>query len=373
MSCARLSKLCGRQLIGRGAINKAGDLCADLGFEGNAVLINDEITWKIVGKRLKEVLKEYGFRKVETSMVEGAKKSHEERASWREIEKGAGLVRRVKPSVVFGVGGGVNMDLSRAVAFRGMIPFVTVPTIFATDAQTMPWGAYYNMSDDYRASLSTNYPPIGVIADTEIVIKSPWRFQASGFGDYLAKVSAIADWKLAHKREKEPIYNEFVIGLMNGGIETLMKNAAAIRRKEEADFNTFMQIMINDGFLVSLIGPETGAAWHTVAGSEHSVANEISLLAPSTSLHGEHVALGTILILGLHGGDWKRVRNAMEEMGTPVTAKQIEVSDGNLVKALVTASKKARVADPGRHYSILNEIPLTEKAAEKLAKKTEVI
>jgi glycerol-1-phosphate dehydrogenase [NAD(P)+] len=69
----------------------------------------------------------------------------------------------------------------------------------------------------------------------------------------------------------------------------------------------------------------------------------------------------------LHGGDWQRIRQALQSIGAPVDARGLGVEDQYIIQALL----RAKDVRPER-YTILGE-GLTKKAAQELAKVTMVI
>jgi glycerol-1-phosphate dehydrogenase [NAD(P)+] len=73
------------------------------------------------------------------------------------------------------------------------------------------------------------------------------------------------------------------------------------------------------------------------------------------------------MMMYLHGGDWKRIRDALATIGAPTNAKELGVSDEEVVESLL----KAHEIRPNR-YTILGN-GLEEKAARKIATATGVI
>ncbi|MFB5639931.1 MAG: glycerol-1-phosphate dehydrogenase, partial [Nitrosopumilus sp.] len=89
---------------------------------------------------------------------------------------------------------------------------------------------------------------------------------------------------------------------------------------------------------------------------------------PGKGLHGEKCGLGAIMISKLQGGNWKEIVKTLKDVGAPTTAKQIGLSDEQVVDALMIAQDLR----PER-YTILKEIEMTERRAKNLAKSTKVI
>jgi len=370
---ARSISYCGRLLLGDNALGRVVDFCQEIGIEEkNAVLINDANTWKIIGERFSQSLIESRFERVETTIVErGAVRS--------EVDKARERIRSLGPCVVFGIGGGVNMDIAKASAFLEKCRWITVPTIFSTDAMTGVNATFRaeevgvdgrKHEGDYDLSVG---PPFACIVDTNIIRNAPWRFQAAGFADYVAKLCAIEDWKVAYSRGKDEDYSEYATMLAEAQTEYLMKNATRIRKMEDPAFTAFLQAMMNDGFLTQM-----GGSSRILFGSEHVVAQglmEEQAKANVRGLHGEQVGLGTILMAHLQAQDWKAVKKALEEVGAPVTAERIGLGDEAIIRTLVRARaiNESWLRDRPDIYTILMELPLSEKPAREIALETGVI
>lgn len=45
------------------------------------------------------------------------------------------------------------------------------------------------------------------------------------------------------------------------------------------------------------------------SGSEHMFSHALDVLHPGKALHGEQCGVGCIMMMNLHGGDWKAIRD----------------------------------------------------------------
>jgi glycerol-1-phosphate dehydrogenase [NAD(P)+] len=70
----------------------------------------------------------------------------------------------------------------------------------------------------------------------------------------------------------------------------------------------------------------------------------------------------------LHDMEWKRIRDALSNVGAPTSAKQIGVREEHVVKALTSAQSLR----PER-YTILSKMELEPETARELAKSVCVI
>jgi glycerol-1-phosphate dehydrogenase [NAD(P)+] len=74
------------------------------------------------------------------------------------------------------------------------------------------------------------------------------------------------------------------------------------------------------------------------------------------------------MMMYLHGGDWEFIRDTLEAIKAPTTARELGIKPEYIIEAL----SKAHTIRPER-YTILGDRGLTTRAAEKLALHTGVI
>ena len=104
------------------------------------------------------------------------------------------------------------------------------------------------------------------------------------------------------------------------------------------------------------------------SGSEHNFSHALdALLGKNAALHGEQVALGTIISTDLHGWDHVKVADTLKKFTLPVNAKEIGIKPEALIEALVHARS---VRD---RYTILDTAQIDEKKAELILKETGII
>jgi glycerol-1-phosphate dehydrogenase [NAD(P)+] len=120
--------------------------------------------------------------------------------------------------------------------------------------------------------------------------------------------------------------------------------------------------LVSSGVAMSIAGSSRPAS-----GSEHMFSHALDRLAPKPALHGEQCALGTVMMMYLHGGNWKDIREGLLKMKIPITAKALKIEESLIIEALTIA----HTIRPDR-YTILSS-GLTYEAAEDLAVQTGVI
>jgi glycerol-1-phosphate dehydrogenase [NAD(P)+] len=333
---------------GPGIIHETGAICRDLRFEGKVLVVSGPKTLKIGGEDAIKSLQDQGFE-VENIIIEKASKD--------AVHNVQNLITNV--SLVLGIGGGKVIDVAKLASTRSGVNFISVPTAASHDGIASPRASIRNKGGS--VSLEAE-PPIGVIADTKIISQAPFRLLAAGCGDIISNQTAILDWKLAHRLLNE-YYSDSASALSLMTAKMTMKSAGAIKEGLIESSELVVKALISSGMAISIANTSRPAS-----GSEHKFSHALDVIAPQPALHGEQCGVGTIMMMYLHGGDWKYIRDTLKVIKAPTTASELDIQPEYIIKAL----SKAHTIRQER-YTILGDRGLTEAAAEKLARKTGVI
>jgi glycerol-1-phosphate dehydrogenase [NAD(P)+] len=123
-----------------------------------------------------------------------------------------------------------------------------------------------------------------------------------------------------------------------------------------------IKALVASGVAMSIAGSS-----RPCSGSEHMFSHRLDAIAPKPALHGEQCAVGTIMMMKLHGGDWENMKEILIKIGTPTTARELEIEPKYIIQSLT----EAHTVRPDR-YTVLGE-GLTEGVAVELAESTGVI
>ncbi len=337
-------------LAGHGVLSELGTSCRQFDFPDRGAVVTGPRTADLAGNRAAEILRAAGF----TCDVVLA---HE--ATNAEVERVSAEVRSLGARFVVGVGGGSKIDITKVVAARLRIPFVSVPTSAAHDGISSPRASLH---DPDRVASIEAVVPIGILADTSVIVQAPFRLLASGCADVLSNVTAVLDWKLAARLRNEE-YSSTGATLAEYAAQEIADHAHLIKPNLEESVWIAIRPMIVAGIAMSVAGSS-----RPCSGSEHLFSHALDRSALHPSLHGEQCGVGAIMMMYLHGGDWKRLKSALRTIGAPTTAKELGVTAEEIVGALVAAHR----IRPER-YTILGDNGLTREAAERLATVTGVI
>ena len=266
-------------------------------------------------------------------------------------------VKKDHSDLVAGIGGGRSVDSAKLVSFNLDIPFVSVPTAASHDGMASPFVSV--KSDKPHSIVAT--APLGVFVDIDIIKKAPSRLLASGCGDLVANIIAVKDWQLGHEKTGE-YYGRYSADLALMSAKIVMENSTQYAKKG-LDARIIVEALISAGVASCIAGSS-----RPCSGAEHLFSHALDKIAPGKGLHGEKCGIGSILIAKLQGQDWKKIVKTLKNVGAPTAAKQIGLTEEQIIDALMIAQDLR----PER-YTILKEIEMTERKALNLAKSTKVI
>ena len=339
-----------RVVAGHNIIEQIADMAREFGLKGTALIVTGPLTLKVAGKAVAGFLKDSGY---DVHIYEtGA-------ATMENVDKVVRTAEEIKANFIVGVGGGSKIDQAKAAACRLYLPFISVPTSASHDGLASPKAS---IKDSGGPTSVDAVMPIGILADVGIIAKAPYRFLAAGCADVIANTTALLDWQLAHRlRGEEFSSTAYAISKMCAA--TIMESANIMQKNIEESVWIAIKPMISSGLSMSIAGSS-----RPTSGSEHLFSHALDRIAPGMALHGEQCGVGTIMMMYLHGGDWEQVKDALSEIGAPITAAGLNISRDEVIRALI----EAHTIRPER-YTILGDRGLSPEAAEKVAALTGVI
>ncbi|MEM2944525.1 MAG: NAD(P)-dependent glycerol-1-phosphate dehydrogenase [Methanomassiliicoccales archaeon] len=337
-------------LAGHGVIDNVPQVCEDFGLSGTALIVAGERTRKIAGNRVADQLMDNGFE-VQFAIVG--------EATQENLEKVIDIAKEIKASFILGIGGGSKIDLAKMTAKEMNIEFISIPTSASHDGIASGRASLHDKNGHVSVDARV---PLGVVADTSVILQAPYRLLASGCADVISNSTALMDWEFARRLRNEEV-SRSAYALASYTAQTLIENADLIRPNLEESVWIAIRPIIISGISMSVAGSS-----RPTSGSEHMFSHALDMIAPGKALHGEQCGVGCIMMMYLHGGDWMRIKSALSKIGAPTNASQLGVTKEEIIEALVNAHK----IRPDR-FTILGTSGLTYEAAEKLARITGVI
>lgn len=336
-------------LVGHDVISTVPASCRDFGLSGTGLIVTGDRTMKVAGNLVRDSLKDSGF---EVQIVNVGEATNENQ------QKVEAVAKECHADFLLGVGGGSKIDLAKMTAARIHKEFLSIPTSASHDGIASGRASIRSgsgpISHDARV-------PLAVIADTGIIVKSPYRLLAAGCADVISNATALMDWEFARRLRNEE-FSRSAFALASYTAETIIDNADLMRPNLEESVWLAIRPIIISGISMSVAGSS-----RPTSGSEHMFSHALDLIAPGKALHGEQCGVGCIMMMYLHGGDWMRIREALMKIGAPTSAKELGVTTEQVIEALVTAHQIRK-----DRFTILG-MGLTREAAERIATITKVI
>jgi glycerol-1-phosphate dehydrogenase [NAD(P)+] len=337
-------------MVGHEVVNEVGNVCKKLHLESPALIVADENTKKIAGDKVNQILTDLKYDVHQVIISD---------ADQEAISQVKGQIKELKSQFVLGVGGGRPIDVAKCSSFESNLPFLSVPTAASHDGIVSSRASI--ISEGKRQSL-TAQTPLALVADTSIIVSSPFRLLAAGCSDVISNTTAVMDWKLARRLKNEE-FSSSASMLADITARFMIDNSDMIKPGIEESAWYVAKALVSSGVAMSIAGSSRPAS-----GSEHKFSHALDEIAKKPALHGEQCGVGAIMMSYLHGGDWSKIREALLAIGAPTTAKRLGVDDEEIIRALTYAHK----IRPER-YTILGDNGLSYEAAHNLARITKVV
>lgn len=257
-------------------------------------------------------------------------------------------------TTILAVGGGRVIDTGKLAAARTGIDFVSVPTTVAHDGVSSPVASLVH-TDGRRQSFAARMPA-GVVLDTEVLTEAPVRSLRAGVGDLISNLTALSDWRLADKLGKDH-YDEF------SGMIADAAARPALDFKDLTDDATMDRLA--QGLVLSGLAMATAGTSRPCSGSEHLVSHSLDrILGTEASMHGEQVALGTLVSAAAHGVLLDEIRDVFIKCGLPICPADLGIERDVMRRAV----QEAPGTRPDR-YTVLSDAVDTLEAADELCTK----
>jgi len=288
----------GRYIQEREILRRAGDLISPLGKK--PLFLSDKLVWSKVGNILLDSLKKANLR--------GESEEFKGECCRQEIERVMALIKKKEIDLIVGCGGGKALDTAKAASFYLNLPVITVPTSAATCSAWSSIAPLYTKKGVYIKSLELQKSPNLALVDPEIIAQAPARLLSAGMGDALAKW---CEGRVSTRGIKKDLSTEVALDLSKKSYHLIKSIGVKVKRDVEkkrcsSELDQIIQINI---LLTGLIGALGKGRCRSSAA--HAFNYGMSIFKETrTSLHGEKVAFGIIMMLILE----KRSEEEIDEL-----------------------------------------------------------
>jgi glycerol-1-phosphate dehydrogenase [NAD(P)+] len=231
-------------------------------------------------------------------------------------------------TVAVAVGGGRALDTVKLAAARTDIDFVSVPTTVSNDGISSPVASLVGR-DGSRTSHAARMPA-GIVVDVDAIASAPAPTILAGVGDLVSNLTAGLDWRLADARGHDQ-FDAYAAMIA----ETAARPALDLVETASADAHQ----VLAQGLLLSGLAMAAAGTSRPCSGAEHLISHVLDArLGPRAALHGEQVALGTLISAAAHGSPLLPVlRRLYSRLGLPVCPEDLGLTHADLVDAVLAA------------------------------------
>jgi len=314
--------------IGRGLIDQAGELLANVIQKPRVFIITDETVGPHYLARLQAALTRKDIDSASLTIPAG-----ESTKSFEHLERvvEAMLAAKVERSTtIVALGGGVVGDLTgfaAAITLRGT-DFVQIPTTLLAQVDSSVGGKTGINTSQGKNLAGSFHQPKAVLIDTGTLSSLPERERLAGYAE-VCKYGLLGD-------------ADFWAWLVEHGTQVLANQDDAVSYAIEKSCQAKARIVIEDE-------RESGVRALLNLGHTFAHAFEAELRYTGKLLHGEAVSLGMVLAFDLSARlglcpteDATRVRAHLASVGLPVTAENLGSLDATALINHMAQDKKVK-------------------------------
>ena len=243
---------------------------------------------------------------------------------------------------IIGIGGGKVQDVCKYASFASKKNFFSIPTTLANDGVCSPI-AVLKMKNGFTKSIGTKLPS-ALFIDIAIIKEAPIKLVKAGIGDILSNYTAIYDWKLAEKHNKDKV-DDFAIA-----ISDMSFNVINNLPKMELDDEIFIK-QLAEAIVLSGIAMHISGTSRPCSGAEHLFSHTIDRLYKKNNLHGLQVALGAIITAYLQDRDYKMLIDLLKRYEIDIKPSTLNLDYDEFINSWKHAKESRK-----DRYTILNEI-----------------
>ncbi len=272
--------------IRKGAIETLPKMAAPF-KDGKILVVFDNNTYKVAGKKAVELLKADGFNVKELLFDTGDDiLIPDEKTLGRILQE-----QDLDVKLMVAVGSGVINDSVKFVTSRTKLPYIIVATAPSMDGYVADGAPIISHGYKYSPVAHLTY---GLIGDTDILQTAPQDLIQAGYGDVVGKVTAIADWDLAVKANND--YRcDTCVTLVQRALDKCFAKAEGLKTRDADSLGALLEALTLTGVAMALVNISRPAS-----GAEHMLSHywEMDYIARglNPNHHGIQVGVATPVI-----------------------------------------------------------------------------
>ncbi|MBE6310653.1 MAG: sn-glycerol-1-phosphate dehydrogenase [Bacteroidales bacterium] len=256
----------------------------------NAIVVTDSNTYEIAGRQIEYILKNSGVRTLPCFIFT----QPDIYAEYSFIDQLTDFLK-TNDAIPIAVGAGTINDLVKLSSHNVGRRYMCIATAASMDGYTA-FGASITANG---AKQTFNCPaPQAVIADISIIRQEPKWMTASGYADLFAKITAGADWILAHHLDVEKI-DPISWSIVQDGLQDALANPEGAARGDEDAITRLTKGLMLSGFAM-----QHAKSSRPASGAEHQFSHlwnmEHHTNQGKSVPHGLQVSIGMLAITAFY-------------------------------------------------------------------------
>ncbi len=322
-------------VIEAGLKDRVGNVLSEYGFPKQILVVGDLNTLAVT-KGAIESLKGSGFH---VKMLVFDNLLHARVEGVREV---MALCDDVQ--AIISIGTGSLNDICRVAAYQKGLPlciFGTAPSMDGFASDTAPI-----IEDNFKTSWQARQPEV-ILADTTVLAAAPQVLKSAGFGDMIAKLVGLVDWKVSHLLIGE-YYCPKIAAITEKATAQIIALADRVTENDEGVAGQIMESLILTGLAMKLAGCSRPAS-----GAEHVISHYLEchkvIRGIWPEFHGQKVGVATLYCAKIYHSladridsltvtedktDWddvfahfdEKMHEGVREMNAPTVTDEVDVS-----------------------------------------------
>lgn len=274
-----------------GPVEQVVQLIEGMAPRGASLLVGcDRNTYRVAGERAERALAQAGYR-VSVSMLP----QEHPHADMDNVERMRDAAQRAGAQLMVAVGAGTVGDVVRYSAKLLGLPFVTVGTALSMDGYASSVAPI--VTHGFKRTMPAQ-PPLGLLADGEVLLTAGNIMSASGVGDMAGKLIALLDWRLAEICEGEHRCLD-TVETTRRAANLAIDSADGLKAGDPEAAKALMGGLVLSGLMITRMGKSRPAS-----GCEHMIAHYLEirdlLTKRGDNLHGARVGVATLIMMEMY-------------------------------------------------------------------------
>lgn len=268
--------------IDSGAIKRVPEYVKYYLQKKKVYIIEDENTYRVCGKDVCNLLKNFGIKVKEYIFENGVEPNeHYINLARKNYNKSC--------EMIITVGTGTLNDIGKIVANENNVPYMIIATAPSMDGFASSTSSI--ISNGLKVSVNSKCPEI-IVGDLDILCDSPMILIAAGLGDIIAKYTSLCEWKIANMVTGQ-YFCQYIYDSITKVLRKCIDNSDWIIDRDRQAIKSVMESMVLSGIFASF-----AQCSNPVSGTEHYISHIWDMQGQEfgnrVDYHGIQCAIGTI-------------------------------------------------------------------------------